>query len=185
MPNYRTWIWINFKIGALSFGSVSRVVLYQEEVVQTRSWLTEDEFREALTLAQILPGPNLVNLAAAIGYRLFSFPEAVLALTPLLIPGALFVIMVALFVPLDRAWVAELFHGFAIGALFLMGRFLWMLFQGIPAQSPVQTLKAGKTKVIGRYALAAIELVILFNGAPIIPVVLLGTLACLAWEFST
>jgi chromate transport protein ChrA len=185
MPNYRTWIWINFKIGALSFGSVSRVVLYEEEVVLMRSWLSPDEFREALTLAQILPGPNLVNLAAAIGYKLFSLPKAVLALSPLLIPGAILAVLIALFVPLDRPWIATLFHGFAVGALFMMGRFLWMLFQGIPAQSPVQKVKSGKTKVIGRYLLASIGVIVLLKGAPIIPMVLAGTIVCLAWEFST
>ncbi len=185
MKSYRTWIWINLKIGALSFGSVSRVVLYQEEVVQMRSWLNEDEFREALTLAQILPGPNLVNLAAAIGYRLFSLPKAVFALLPLLLPGALLAILIALFIPLDRPWVAELFHGFAIGALILMGKFLWMLFQGIPAQSPAQKIKAGSVKIMGRYALVVLGIAILLQGTPIIPVVLIGTLACLAWEFAT
>ncbi|MFL5815004.1 MAG: chromate transporter [Bdellovibrionia bacterium] len=184
MPNYRTWIWINFKIGALSFGSVSRVVLYQEEVVEMRNWLSEDQFREALTLAQILPGPNLVNLAAAIGYKLFSLPKAVIALLPLLVPGALLAVLIALFVPLDRPWVAELFHGFAIGALFLMGRFLWMLFQGISAQSPVQKIQGGNLKLYGRYVLSAIGMVILLQGTPIIPVVLIGTAVCLAWEFT-
>jgi len=185
MPNYRTWIWINFKIGALSFGSVSRVVLYEEEVVEERQWLSPDEFRQALTLAQILPGPNLVNLAAAIGYRLFSLPKAVFALTPLLVPGALLAIAVALFIPLDRPWVADLFHGFAIGALFLMGKFVWMLFQGIPTQSPVQKVKGGKLKLLGRYTLAAIGFALLQQGTAIIPLVLIGTLICLAWEFAT
>jgi chromate transport protein ChrA len=184
MPNYRTWIWINFKIGALSFGSVSRVVLYQEEVVEMRSWLSEDQFREALTLAQILPGPNLVNLAAAIGYKLFSLPKAVFALLPLLVPGALLAILVALFIPLDCPWIAELFHGFAIGALFMMGKFLWMLFQGIPAQSPTQKIKGARTQLYGRYVLASIGVVALLQGARIIPVVLIGTMACLALEFS-
>jgi chromate transport protein ChrA len=185
MADIRSWIWINFKIGALSFGSVSRVVLYEEEVVQMRHWLSDDEFREALTLAQILPGPNLVNLGAAIGFKLFSGPKALIAMLPLLLPGAVLAVLVALFVPLDVPWVAELFHGFAIGALFLMGRFLWMLYQGIPAQSPVQKIKGGKSKLFGRYLLAALGTYLLINGAPILPMVLLGVIVCLIWEFAT
>jgi chromate transporter len=176
-------LWINLKIGALSFGSVSRVVLYEEEVVRQRPWLSEEEFCEALTLAQILPGPNLVNLAAAIGYRLFSLPQTVIALMPLLVPGAFVALAIGLFVPLDRPWIAELFHGFAIGALFLMAKFLWMLFKGIPAQTPTQAIQTGSRRVIGRYLLATLGTLILLEGAPIVPVVLAGGMICLAWEF--
>src|SRR4051794_1649414 len=100
--DFPSWFWINFKIGALSFGSASRTMLYEEEVVGRRGWLTGDEFQEVLTLAQMLPGPNLLNLAACLGYRLFPAGSAILAVLPLVLPGAVLVVLAALWVPLDN-----------------------------------------------------------------------------------
>ncbi len=66
----RDWLVINLKIGALSFGSAGRAMLYRDAVVNDKKWLTDDEFQEVMTITQILPGPNLVNLSAYLGYRL-------------------------------------------------------------------------------------------------------------------
>jgi len=38
--------------------------------VEQRRWLTEQEFVEMLSIAQLLPGANGVNMAVLIGYRL-------------------------------------------------------------------------------------------------------------------
>jgi chromate transporter len=41
--------------------------------VEQRRWLTEQEFVEMLSIAQLLPGANGVNMAVMIGYRLAGF----------------------------------------------------------------------------------------------------------------
>jgi chromate transporter len=41
--------------------------------VEQRRWLTEQEFVEMLSVAQLLPGANGVNMAVLIGYRLAGF----------------------------------------------------------------------------------------------------------------
>jgi chromate transporter len=186
---FRSWLWINFKVGALSFGSVSRVLIYEDEVVRIRGWLTDEQFYESLTLAQILPGPNLVNLASAVGYRLFPKPVAVLALLPLIIPGAILAILVALFVPMNLPWVRDLFQGFAVGALLLMVRFLWKLFLGLSAATPTQLAlpdyhQTQRRKTLGRYALVAVIAFLFSRGVPVLPLVLGGVAVCLAWEFA-
>src|SRR4030095_259133 len=38
-------------------------------LVERKRWLTEKEFVELLVLAQLLPGPNVLNLTVMIGYR--------------------------------------------------------------------------------------------------------------------
>lgn len=38
-------------------------------LVERNRWLTEKEFVELLVLAQLLPGPNVLNLTVMIGYR--------------------------------------------------------------------------------------------------------------------
>lgn len=38
-------------------------------LVRQRRWLSEEEFAEVLSLCQLLPGPNIVNVAVCIGAR--------------------------------------------------------------------------------------------------------------------
>ena len=38
-------------------------------IVERRRWLTEREFAEFLTIGQLLPGPNVLNLTVLVGYR--------------------------------------------------------------------------------------------------------------------
>ena len=179
-PEFRSWMWINLKIGALSFGSASRILLYEDEVVRKYEWLSNEDFQEALTLAQVLPGPNLVNLAACLGYKFFSIPAAILALLGLILPGAILVVLTALWVPLDRPWIAELFQGFAIGAFLLMGRFLFNLFKGMSAGN---TGLAPTKKVMGRYLLSVAFSIAALEGAPLLPLIFGGVAIGLIWEF--
>lgn len=54
-----------------------------------RGWLTELEFAESFTLAQLTPGPNAVNLAAMVGARLAGKTGALAAVLGVLFPGLL------------------------------------------------------------------------------------------------
>jgi chromate transporter len=48
-------------------------------LVERQRWLTEREFIELLTLGQILPGPNVLNLAVMVGYRFCGWTGAAAA----------------------------------------------------------------------------------------------------------
>ncbi|MFC6748180.1 chromate transporter [Deinococcus aquaticus] len=52
-----------------------------------RAWMTELDFAETYTLAQLTPGPNAVNLAAMIGARLRGWTGALWAVVGVLTPG--------------------------------------------------------------------------------------------------
>ena len=60
------------------FGGVLAVV--QVELVERRQWLTREEFIEDWAVAQIMPGPNVVNLSMMIGDRYFALRVALAAL---------------------------------------------------------------------------------------------------------
>ena len=65
-----------FTILALQgFGGVLAVV--QRELVERRRWLTLEEFIEDWAVAQILPGPNVVNMSVMLGDRYFGWRGAV------------------------------------------------------------------------------------------------------------
>src|SRR4029453_6686888 len=50
-------------------------------LVERKRWLTEKEFVELLVLAQLLPGPNVLNLTVMIGYRYGGWTGAAAAVT--------------------------------------------------------------------------------------------------------
>ena len=52
----------------------------QRTLVEEERWLTNHEFVELLALAQVLPGPNIGNLALMIGDRFFGLRGALTAL---------------------------------------------------------------------------------------------------------
>lgn len=64
-----TIFWIFFQIGSLSVGGGLTAWLYRE-IVEKHRLMPAEEFMSALTLAQVLPGINMANLAIYVGQRL-------------------------------------------------------------------------------------------------------------------
>ena len=76
------------------FGGVLAVV--QRELVEKKRWMTDEEFVEDWAVAQIMPGPNVVNLSVLIGDRYFGLRGAMAALAGMLAFPLLLVLAVAL-----------------------------------------------------------------------------------------
>lgn len=55
------------QISLSSFGGA--IFWARRTLVERKRWLTEKEFVEVLTLGQLLPGPNVLNLTVMVGYR--------------------------------------------------------------------------------------------------------------------
>jgi chromate transporter len=93
-PKNKTDLFVSFTLLALQgFGGVLAVV--QRELVEKKQWLTLDEFVEDWAVAQILPGPNVVNLALMFGARHFGIPGALAALGGLLLAPMVLVLSLA------------------------------------------------------------------------------------------
>ena len=93
-PHSRRQLFLAFTLLALQgFGGVLAVV--QREIVDRRRWLTADEFIEDWAVAQIMPGPNVVNLSLMIGGRWFGLPGALAALGGLLAVPLVLVLLLA------------------------------------------------------------------------------------------
>ena len=75
------------------FGGVLAVV--QRVLVDEKGWLTNEEFIEDWAVAQILPGPNVVNLALMIGDRYFGLRGGLTALAGMLTFPLLVVLVIA------------------------------------------------------------------------------------------
>lgn len=88
-------LFLSFSMLALQgFGGVLAIV--QHELVEKKRWLTREEFVEEWAVAQIMPGPNVVNLALMIGGRYFGLRGALSALAGMLVAPTLVVLLLAL-----------------------------------------------------------------------------------------
>ena len=75
------------------FGGVLAVV--QRELVEKKRWLTREQFIEEWAVAQIMPGPNVVNLSLMIGSRYFGLRGALAALAGMLVSPLVVVLVLA------------------------------------------------------------------------------------------
>jgi chromate transporter len=80
--------------GAVSLGG-GRSAYFYDSLVVRRGWLSSLQFVQDLTLSQILPGPNVSNLAVALGYRLGGWPGAAWGLIAVVLPGAVILLILA------------------------------------------------------------------------------------------
>ncbi|MBX2881720.1 MAG: chromate efflux transporter [Granulosicoccus sp.] len=89
-----TRIW--WKIGILSFGGpAAQIALMHKEVVETRQWLSEQQFLNALSFCMLLPGPEAMQLATYAGWRLHGVSGGLIAGLLFVVPGAAIIMMLA------------------------------------------------------------------------------------------
>lgn len=93
-PGSLTELFLAFSWMALQgFGGV--LVIAQRELVERRRWLTREEFLEDWGVAQIMPGPNLINLSIALGSRYFGLRGALVAVAGMLSIPLVIVLLLA------------------------------------------------------------------------------------------
>ena len=150
-PQSKTDLFVSFSLLALQgFGGVLAIV--QRELVEKKQWLTREEFLEDWAVAQILPGPNVVNLSLMIGDRYFGMRGALAALAGMLtFPLIIVIALAALF-----AGVSDLPQ--VQGALRGMGA----VASGLITATGLRLMGALKSNVLGALvysALAAITFI--------------------------
>ena len=131
-------LFVSFTLLALQgFGGVLAVV--QRELVEKKRWLTREEFVEDWAVAQIMPGPNVVNLSLMIGSRYFGFRGAMAALAGMLAVPLVIVLLLAL------AYAEFANHPGVQGALRGMGA----VAAGLIAATGLKLFGALKNNVLG------------------------------------
>lgn len=131
-------LFVAFTVLALQgFGGVLTVV--QRELVEKKRWMTRDEFVEEWAVAQVLPGPNVINLAVMIGGRYFGLKGALVALAGIL-TAPLFVVLLLAVLYAQYAAVPAV-----AGALRGMGA----VAAGLIAATGFKLLASLRTNVLG------------------------------------
>lgn len=94
-PRSLTDLFVSFTLLALQgFGGVLAVV--QRELVENKRWMSREEFVEEWAVAQIMPGPNVINLGIMLGWRYFGLRGSLAALAGMLTFPLLVVLALAL-----------------------------------------------------------------------------------------
>ena len=118
-PTYslRQLILYMLKLGTFGFGGPVALVGYMNrDLVEARKWISEADYKEGLTLAQLAPGPLAAQLAIYLGYVHYRILGATLAGIAFVIPSFLMVlgISVAYVKYGGISWMQAVFYG--IGA---------------------------------------------------------------------
>ena len=81
------------KIGLLSFGGpAGQIALMHRLIVDERRWITEKNYLHALNFCMLLPGPEAMQLATYVGWRLHGTIGGLAAGLLFVLPGALVVL---------------------------------------------------------------------------------------------
>lgn len=113
------------KFGALTFGGGYAIVaLMEETIVQKYKWLSSEELLNLITIGESTPGPIAVNTATFIGYRLAGIWGSLVAVTALVFPAWLIIVLISTcYLTLrDNVWVAAALNGIRLAAIVLIFR---------------------------------------------------------------
>src|SRR6266478_7671727 len=81
------------KLGAIGFGGPVALVGYMHrDLVERRKWISEADYKEGLTLAQLMPGPLAAQLAIYLGYVHYGVLGATAAGVAFVLPSFLMVL---------------------------------------------------------------------------------------------
>jgi len=122
------------------------MAVVQRELVERRRWLTPEQFLEDWAVAQLMPGPNVINLSMVIGDRHFGWRGALSALAGMLLAPLVLVLALASL----YGSVAD--HPTAQGALRGMGA----VSAGLVIGTGLKLMKALRHNPLGAFACALI-----------------------------
>ncbi|MBT9394873.1 chromate efflux transporter [Hymenobacter sp. NST-14] len=155
--------WLFLRLGTTAFGGpAAHVALMEEEVVRRRGWLSEQQFLDLLSAANLIPGPNSTELAIHIGYERRGWRGLLVAGTCFILPAMLLV--------LGFAWayvrfgtlpaLAGVLYGVKPVIVAVVAQALWNLGKSALKTGPLR-LVAGAALLLG--LLGANELVLLLG----------------------
>ncbi|QNR85005.1 chromate transporter [Pedobacter riviphilus] len=102
------------KLGTWGFGGPVALVGYmQRDLVEDKKWISEEEYKEGLALAQLAPGPLAAQLGIYIGFVHYGFLGATLSGLAFVLPSFIMVVILGMVYQLygGLAWMQAVFYG--------------------------------------------------------------------------
>ncbi|HSC53377.1 MAG TPA: chromate transporter [Phnomibacter sp.] len=145
-PTYtlRQLILYFLKLGSIGFGGPVALVGYMhKDLVEDRQWISEEEYKQGLALAQLAPGPLAAQLGIYLGFVHYRIVGATLAGLAFVMPSFIMVVLLGMAYKLygGLPWMQAVFYG--VGAAVI----------GIIANSSYKLT----TKSIGKFNLTSFK----------------------------
>ena len=105
------------KLGTVGFGGPVALVGYMhKDLVEERKWITEEEYKQGLALAQLAPGPLAAQLGIYLGFVHYSFLGATLAGFAFILPSFIMVVALGVIYQLygGLSWIQAVFYGASV-----------------------------------------------------------------------
>ena len=102
------------KLGTIGFGGPVALVGYMhKDLVENKKWISEEEYKEGLALAQLAPGPLAAQLAIYLGFVHYSFLGATLIGFAFVLPSFIMVVLLGIVYKLygGLSWIQAVFYG--------------------------------------------------------------------------
>ncbi len=102
------------KLGSIGFGGPVALVGYMhKDLVENRNWITEEEYKQGLALAQLAPGPLAAQLGIYLGYVHYGIIGATLIGFAFILPSFIMVVLLAIIYRLygSLSWIQAVFYG--------------------------------------------------------------------------
>lgn len=102
------------KLGYSGFGGPVALVNYMHrDLVEDKKWISEDEYKEGLALAQLAPGPMASQLSIYLGYVHYGILGATICGVLFVIPSFLMVLLLGIAYKLygGLTWMQAVFYG--------------------------------------------------------------------------
>lgn len=98
MGNYWQLFVSFFKIGAFTFGGGwAMISIIEREIVDKHRWIEKEDFLDLLAIAQSLPGILAVNIAVAVGDKLYGGKGSAVASLGTILPSFMIILAIAIF----------------------------------------------------------------------------------------
>ena len=103
-----------FKLGYAGFGGPVALVGYMYmDLVERRKWISEEEYKDGLALAQLAPGPLAAQLSIYMGYIHYKVLGATLAGLAFVLPSFIMVVAIGVAYKMfgGLPWMQAIFYG--------------------------------------------------------------------------
>ena len=110
----RQFVFYFLRLGYAGFGGPVALVGYMHrDLVQSRTWISEEEYKDGLALAQLAPGPLAAQLSMYLGFVHYRFIGATLVSLAFVMPSFLMVVAIGIAYNLfgGLPWMQAVFYG--------------------------------------------------------------------------
>jgi len=116
IPHYtlRQLVQYFFKLGYAGFGGPVALIGYMHrDLVEERKWISEEEYKDGLALAQLAPGPLAAQLSIYLGYVHFKIVGATLTGLAFVLPSFIMVVLIGIAYKMygGLPWMQAIFYG--------------------------------------------------------------------------